>query len=455
MSQKLDLGTPEKFDFGHFFIRNAWLLPWFLLWYKNITVVGKKNIQKNTATIFAINHQNTAMDPLALVGTLSHQITWLARADLYKKKALIPILHCFKILPIFRQRDGLKNLENNDIVFEKIADVLTAHKTVGIFPEGTHWGFRRLRQTRKAISRLVEVAEQRNNYNLDININPVGVYYDDYKKIRTDLFVKIGEPIPVKKYISLMQENPKQAENDIKDAIDAGMRECMLDIPQMDDDYYLIEQVREICRETTESKFPVKGNRQTRQFLTDKKTIEIVENEISSANSFLPSIKEKLEEFESLRTKKNFSYEIIKEKGYSAFQLIWNCMLLVAGLPLFLCSCILWSGNYLCMKKMAKLADDPLFKNSIMFVGGRVTCIIFNLIFIVLWLIFVPLPWWTVFLFWIGIFLLWPVFIDYPRLFKRTMQGLAYNAALMTKEETVAKLGELQDEIQNEFSKLL
>ena len=96
MSQKLDLGTPEKFDFGHFFIRNAWLLPWFLLWYKNITVVGKKNIQKNTATIFAINHQNTAMDPLALVGTLSHQITWLARADLYKKKALIPILHCFR-----------------------------------------------------------------------------------------------------------------------------------------------------------------------------------------------------------------------------------------------------------------------------------------------------------------------------------------------------------------------
>ena len=170
---KLDLGKPEKFVFAHFFIRNFLFLFWFKIWYKNITIVGKKNLDRKTPTILAINHQNTAMDPLALCGTIFRAITWLARADLYKKKSLVPIFHALKILPIFRQRDGLKSLEDNTIVFEKVVDVISAKRLVGLFPEGTHWGFRRLRQTRKAIPRIVHMAEEKNNFDLDININPV------------------------------------------------------------------------------------------------------------------------------------------------------------------------------------------------------------------------------------------------------------------------------------------
>ena len=63
---KLDLGKPEKFVFAHFFIRNFLFLFWFKIWYKNITIVGKKNLDRKTPTILAINHQNTAMDPLLI-----------------------------------------------------------------------------------------------------------------------------------------------------------------------------------------------------------------------------------------------------------------------------------------------------------------------------------------------------------------------------------------------------
>lgn len=455
MARNLNLGQPEKFSFAHLFVRVFIFCPWFKLWYKNVTVVGKENLDHKTPTILAINHQNTAMDPLALVGAIPRQITWLARADLYNIKAVIPILHAFKVLPVFRQRDGLKNLENNDAVFNKIVDVLAAKKFVGIFPEGTHWGFRRLRQTRKAIPRIVELAEKRFDYNLDINVTPVGIYYDDYKKIRTNLFVKIGKPIPMRQYLAKLKENPQVTENEIKDAIEVGMRNCMLDIPQMDELYDTVDGMRAICRETTIEKYKITGKRQECQYLADKKTIEIIEDEEHKTNNFISSMKEKVAKYQSLLAKNNYSQELITKQGYDAFTLIWNALLIIVGFPLFACSCVLWILDYLGMRQIAKLAKDPLFKNSIMFVGGRLILMVTNLIWIILWLALTPFPWWTVFIFWTAIFFLWPIFIDYPRLVKRTIQGLSFNFKILSKNKVLEEINTLHNEIISDYVKIL
>ena len=453
---KLDLGKPEKFVFAHFFIRNFLFLFWFKIWYKNITIVGKKNLDRKTPTILAINHQNTAMDPLALCGTIFRDITWLARADLYKKKSLLPIFHALKILPIFRQRDGLKSLEDNNIVFEKVVDVLTAKRLVGLFPEGTHWGFRRLRQTRKAIPRIVHMAEEKNNFDLDININPVGIYYDDYISVRSNLFVKIGEPIPMRQYLSALKENSQVAENEIREAIEAGMRKAMLDIPQMDETYYTVESLRLICRNQTLSNIQATGNRQERAFAADKKTIELVENQENAQEGYIASLKPMVDAYEEKRKAANYSYELVENDGDDAFTVIWNCMKTLVLLPLFLIGCVFCALPYWVMNKLGdKLAKDILFRNSIMFVGGLLLVIVVHLILAILWLVLVPLSWWTVFLFIVGITLLWPVFIDYPRLVKRTGQELQFKAGLLTKSAKIFELCSLRDTVKNEFAKLL
>ena len=453
---KLDLGRPEKFVFAHFFIRNFLFLFWFKIWYKNITIVGKKNLDRKTPTILAINHQNTAMDPLALCGTIFRDITWLARADLYKKKSLVPIFHALKILPIFRQRDGLKSLEDNTIVFEKVVDVISAKHLVGLFPEGTHWGFRRLRQTRKAIPRIVHMAEEKNNFDLDININPIGIYYDDYISVRSNLFVKIGEPIPMRQYLSALKENPQAAENEIREAIEAGMRNTMLDIPQMDETYYTVESLRLICRNQTLSNIHATGNRQERAFAADKKTIELIENQENAQEGYIASLKPMVDAYEEKRKAAKYSYELVENNGDDAFSVIWNCMKTVVLLPLFLISCVFYALPYWVMNKLGDtFAKDILFRNSIMFVGGLLLVIVVHLILAILWLTLVPLPWWTVFLFILGITLLWPVFIDYPRLVNRTGQELQFKIGLLTKSAKITELCSLRDTVKNEFAKLL
>ncbi len=453
---KLDLGKPEKFGFLHSFLRTFWFLHWFKLWYKDITIVGKENLDKKTPTILAINHQNTAMDPLVLCGTILPQITWLARADLYEKKALLPIFHCFKILPIFRQRDGVKSLEKNDMVFRKVVEVICAKKLVGLFPEGTHWGFRRLRQTRKAIPRIVCMAAEQNNYDIDININPVGIYYEDYIDVRSNLFIKVGEPIPMRQYMAMLKENPQVAENEIRQATENGMRQCMLDIPQTDETYNTVDSLRYIYRNQTASQFAVSGNRQVREFLTDKKTIELIENQEKEQPGYIATLKEKVDSYTELLNKSKFSFEIVENNGGEAFQVIWNCMKVVALLPFFLCGCVTCSLTYFVMNFLGdKLAKDKLFKNSVMFVVGRLMTNIMHTIFIILWLMFVPLPWWTVFFFVAFLFFVWVVFIDYPKLVKKTILQLVFCAGFMTNDKDIVELCKRRDAVKNEYAKLL
>lgn len=452
---KLDLGKPEKFVLAHFLIRNVLFVGWFKMWYKNITIVGKKNIDRNTPTILAINHQNTAMDPLALCGTVFRPITWLARADLYKKKSLLPIFHALRILPIFRQRDGLKSLEDNNLVFEKVVDVISAKKLVGLFPEGTHWGFRRLRQTRKAIPRIVHLAEEKNNYDFDININPVGIYYDDYVAIRSNLFVKIGEPIPMRQYLSALKDNPQITENEIRDAIEKGMRTCMLDIPQTDDSYNTVESIRNICRKQTAAKFHSTGNKQERDFMTDHKTIEIIEFQENKTPGYIASLKPLVDQYEISRNKLGLPYDLVENNGDDAFTIIWNVMKSIALAPFYIVSIIAWLLPYVAMKKIGKnFAKDILFKNSIMFVSGVFITILLYIIYTILWLTLVPLPWWTIFIVGAVITALWPIFIDYPRLVKRTYQEISFHMGFSKKQEyqTICKY---RDEIAKEYEKLL
>lgn len=452
---KLPLGNPEKFKFSHFYLRNFWFLLWFKLWYKDITIIGKEHLDRKTPTILAINHQNTAMDPLVLCGTVFRQITWLARADLYKKKFLIPLLHAFKILPIFRQRDGLKSLENNDIVFEKVIEVISAKNLVGLFPEGTHWGFRRLRQTRKGIPKIVIMAETKNNFDMDININPVGIYYDDYVSIRSNLFVKIGEPIPMRQFIASMKETPQVAENEIRSAIEDGMRNVMIDIPQMDDTYYTVDNLRRICRSVTAGRNDFQGDRLTRDYCADKKTVAVLEQKETESAGFLASIKDKVEEYVQLLKKTDYTIDLADKNGDDAFQIIWNCMKIVALFPFFLCGTVLWLGIYLITQKLGNtLTKDIQFKNSIMFVTSLVMSSLWYKILAVLWIIFVPLPWWTVFFFLIFLYVVWCVFIDYPRLMKRTIREISFNYGLISKKPQIMDICKKRDEIKKVFEKI-
>ncbi len=113
----------EQPSFGYSILRITANIT-FRLFYKKIYVYGKKNIPSGHPVIFAPNHQNAVMDPLAILFTQKNYIVFLARSDVFNGKFLIRLLTFLKILPIYRQRDGIENLAKNEEIFDITVRIL-------------------------------------------------------------------------------------------------------------------------------------------------------------------------------------------------------------------------------------------------------------------------------------------------------------------------------------------
>lgn len=191
----------------------------FWLTHQSVVVTGQNNIPKGKPVIFAANHQNALMDPLAVVCTNSLQTTWLARADIFKSKSAQSFLKYIKLLPIYRIRDGKDNLSNNEQIFEQVTHILENNQTIGLFPEAAHSGNRQMLPHKKAIPRIALEAEAKNNFNLKLKIVPVGIFYNHYWKFNRTLIVQYGETIEMDRYREEYADNPQKAMLSLRDEI--------------------------------------------------------------------------------------------------------------------------------------------------------------------------------------------------------------------------------------------
>ncbi len=244
----------ENYSLGYDLLRiHARLLHHLI--HRRVTIVGLKNIPKNTPIIFALNHQNALMDAMALLLSSPHQPTWLSRADMFKNKFVSRILYFLKMSPVYRIRDGKDNLGKNDEVFELSIRVLKNNKSLAIFPEAQHTFKRQSAAHKKAVPRIAFMAEERENFELGINIVPIGLYYDYYYKWNRELLVTFGEPIKTSDYKTLYQENPGAAAITLRNDIYAKLVPLTIHIKSKThyEDY---EILREIYRNENLKKLP-------------------------------------------------------------------------------------------------------------------------------------------------------------------------------------------------------
>jgi len=228
----------------------------FWLTHKRIVVTGREHIPAGKPIIFAANHQNALMDPLALSCTNPLQTLWLARADIFKNKLARPALKFMKMLPIYRIRDGKENLSNNEEVFNQVTQVLENRQSIALFPKAAHSGKRQMLVHRKAIPRIALEAEAKNNFTLELQIVPVGIYYDHYWKFNRTLVVQYGKPIGIDGYRERYAENGQNAMLSLRDEI----RECLLPLTMQINSvehYVVYEQIRMLAgEERTQSLTP-------------------------------------------------------------------------------------------------------------------------------------------------------------------------------------------------------
>ncbi len=360
----------EKYSKGYaslkFFV-NLWHNYVF---YRRVIVMGRDNIDSNRINIFAPNHQNALMDALAVLCTLKGQPIFLARSDIFRKSSIARVLYYFKMLPVYRMRDGFETLKMNDEVFRKTVDVLKHKNGLVILPEGNHEGHRNLRQLKKGISRIAFSAEEVNDFNLRIRIIPVGLEYSHYFRFRQVLTVVYGKPIEVSDYKETYLTNPAKAHNDLREKLSEEMKKLMVHI-ETDENYEAVDELRSLVngRYSDRVRYP--------KIFRDRVLVEKVNRLSVKDTDLFRKLCEKSLFIKKTALDLNVGYRYLEKQRHGFLALTGASLILLATFPLYIYG---MAFNYIFIEvpkmPLKKIADQQ-FHSSIRYVVSLLLAFIF------------------------------------------------------------------------------
>jgi hypothetical protein len=379
------------------------------------------------------------MDALAVLFTHKGQPVFLARADIFKRKAIASFLYFIKILPVYRIRDGFSSLKANDEIFLKTIDVLKNKNGLVILPEGDHAGFRRLRQLKKGICRIAFQADEATGFQLKIKIIPVGIEYSNYSRLRQVITVIYGKPIEISEYYQLYKDSPERALNTLRDRLSTEIKKVMVHI-ESEDDYEAIDELRSIIngRYSDNIKFPKLYR--DRSLIDKLKRLKISDPQTYNKICALSiKVKEKAKYL-------NITYRLLEKKKHP---LIW----LIAGLAgLFLTFPVWLFGNIFTLTFLSlpelqiRKTKDLQFHSTIRFGISLALAFIFLPVYLIITLLIFS-PWWLA----IVIFLTIPVAgifaWNYNILFRRIIGGFRLRKYIKEKNSAYSELRKNYDEL--------
>ena len=196
--------------------------------YNHFCVRGLEHLPTDGAYIIAPCHQQALMEPLAVLRIAPKPPVFLARADIFAKPTLRAILTFLRIMPVYRIRDGQKNIGKNQLIFEQSCRVLLDGYPLCLMAEGRHNNRHHLLNMGKGMFRIAGDAQQRLGDH-PLYIVPTGIDFDEYEQPYSNVVVNIGAPIPLQPFMDTYRDNEPVALNQMRDALAKAL------LPQMHD----------------------------------------------------------------------------------------------------------------------------------------------------------------------------------------------------------------------------
>jgi len=194
-------------------------------------VSGKEKIPLNGPIIFAVNHQNAFLDAIILSCSSPRFPYSLARADVFKYAIARYLLKSINIIPIYRIRDGFREVKKSSQVIMNCVALLKQNKALLIFPEGYHHLKFTLRPLQKGIARIA-FGDPDQSLIMNLKIIPVGIQYENHSAWRGRVLVTYGDPIEVGNFSEEYQNDPRRGTNLLLEKVHSQMKRLIVDIPK-------------------------------------------------------------------------------------------------------------------------------------------------------------------------------------------------------------------------------
>ena len=398
----------------------SFLLP-YVNWhtrrsYRRFEVHGKENIPKDSAVIFGVNHSNTLMDALVLLSSDNIKKVFIARGDIFKKPTVAKILNFLRILPIFRIRNGVAAVRQNDDSLNKAVDVIRDHVDLYLFPEGTHRTKHSLMRMGKGLFHIAVDANKQFGDKSPIYIIPTAIEYGDYFRYRSTAMINFGKPINVTEFFKhTTEENEAANINLLKDQLYDEISKLFTYIPD-DEDY---DAIWEIVKMKNEKRAGGLYQKMHRNRATVDKVLKFKEEQPEEAKGYFKRVMD----FAKERKRQKISVMSTARK-YPLLNFLWKFAVLLVGLPYFMASAVVNLPVWLTTLIIKGKLIDKAFNNTVSF---GVEFVLFPIIFVVGTIIlFCNLPWYWALVGTVLLHFSYMVFVDYCELCRRWISDVRW-----------------------------
>lgn len=191
------------------------------------------------------NHPNSLMDALVLFTASGRGVRPLARAPLFDRALLGPILRGLGGLPVYRRQDDPEQTHRNEETFEAAVDALRARDAVLIFPEGMSHSEPGLIALRTGAARIAFRAEERAGWSLGLRILPVGLTYERKALFRGRVTVAVGGAFPIAAWREAHARDPQDAVRALTTAIGEALEQVVVRLSSWED-WAIVSAAQEI-----------------------------------------------------------------------------------------------------------------------------------------------------------------------------------------------------------------
>jgi glycerol-3-phosphate O-acyltransferase/dihydroxyacetone phosphate acyltransferase len=200
------------------------------IYYPHIELTGAEQIPETGPVLFCGNHPNSLVDPLVIGIASGRPVRFMAKAPLFKTPVLGPIMYGLGMIPTYRGSDDSKQVRRNLESLDSSIQFLVEGHAVGIFPEGKSHDAVQVEMVRSGVARIaVQVVERGAG---ELVVVPLGLNYERKEQFRSSVWVQVGEPIEVEKWLQESGEEGRKAVRALTQEVEKRLKSVVVHLDE-------------------------------------------------------------------------------------------------------------------------------------------------------------------------------------------------------------------------------
>ncbi|MCG8576362.1 MAG: lysophospholipid acyltransferase family protein [Flavobacteriales bacterium] len=340
-------------------------------YFRRIQIDGKDKIPLKGPFIFVANHPSAFMDPIIIASHVRPQIYFIAAGEYVGKGIKGWFLKTFfHMIPVYRPTTRPEETHKNADMFRNCFKHLASRSSLLVFPEGVSKTELKIKPLKTGTARIARGAELEQEMKLGLTIIPIGLNYSNPHQFRSDLYVKIGNPIVVKDFISSDDSAEVTEVQELTAEIEKRIKQCVLHV-DTEENESILRKIEAIYSRNLKDELDIEFSDQKREFQVQK--------EIIQALNYFETYQKS--EFESFRNQLNDFFDDLQNLGLHHRGLRSNSRTLqtartiqmILGFPFFLAGSVLNFVPYMMVELLnRRLKVNETFQGSMILASGLV-----------------------------------------------------------------------------------